>query len=186
MCSYRYGRVLRTLRERCLPFLFGEVHQFLPDLIPYPPKHLDVPRFRRVIEAPVDAFRFAREDRAVLVRVVADRDDVVELLPDEFFHRFRPVSGDIDTYLPHRLDRLRPHEARDRARAVHFKSLPAVVPQQPLRNLATSGIARTQYQHPDLFTHTDLPHRAASLPPRRLPYGSAPATRITLSRRTPP
>lgn len=53
-------------------------------------------RTRRVLEAAVDALGAAGEDRAGLSGVVADGEDVVEVLADEFVGRLRPVARDAD------------------------------------------------------------------------------------------
>lgn len=42
--------------------------------------------FCRINKAPVDAFRITREDWALLVRLVTDRDYVVEFFANELVH----------------------------------------------------------------------------------------------------
>src|SRR5918993_4543549 len=48
-----------------------------------------------VFEAPVDALGAGGEDGATLARVVADRDDDIELAPRELVHRLRAVARDV-------------------------------------------------------------------------------------------
>src|SRR5215210_5814617 len=83
----------------------------------------------RILEAAVDALCAAGEDGAGLLRVVADGNDVVEVLPDELFRRLRAVSRDVDADLAHRLDRLGPHATRVDPGALHLEAVAAVVPQ---------------------------------------------------------
>src|ERR1043165_1444403 len=59
----------------------------------------------RVLEAMVDALGVSGEGGAGLACVVADRDDVVELLPDELFRGLGAVPRDVDSDLAQRLDR---------------------------------------------------------------------------------
>jgi len=71
----------------------------------------------RVLEAPVNARRVAGEDGARLLRVVADRNDIIEVLPDELINRFGAVTGDVDSDLGASFNRLRANRVRARARA---------------------------------------------------------------------
>lgn len=57
----------------------------------------------RIIEAPVDPFRFARKDRTAFFRVVADGNDVIELLICKLVNRFGAMIRDVDAYFTHYL-----------------------------------------------------------------------------------
>ena len=61
--------------------------------------------FRRISKANVQpALHLAGEDGAVLVRVIADRDQVVEGILQELTHILRSAHADIDSNLFHHLD----------------------------------------------------------------------------------
>ena len=49
----------------------------------------------RVCQAPMDALRVGRKDRAAFPGVVADGNHIIERLPRELVHGFRTVAGDV-------------------------------------------------------------------------------------------
>jgi hypothetical protein len=81
-----------------------------------------------ICEAMMQAFCGTEKDRATLPRIVADGQDVIEVLPVKFFDVFRPVRGDIDPHFFHDRNRFSPHDARLRAGAFHLKPIPRIMP----------------------------------------------------------
>src|SRR5689334_24716446 len=92
----------------------------------------------RILEAPVDPLDVGREYRAVVARVVTDRDDVIERLPGEGIYRLRALSRDVDAEFPHGLDRFRTNLRRVCACAFHAVETVALVTEQALRHLTAS------------------------------------------------
>ncbi len=64
---------------------------------------------RRVLEVAVMAAGASREDRALFVRRVAHRDDIVELTARELTDVLRSVRRDVDPDLAHHRNGFGPH-----------------------------------------------------------------------------
>src|SRR5207248_1227003 len=105
------------------------------------PRRLIARRRSRVIKTPMDALRRSRKDGAMLARVIADRDHVIERLSDELINRLRALRRDVYADLPHRRYRFRPHTRRLRARAEDLEARAAIVAQQPFGHLAARRVA---------------------------------------------
>jgi hypothetical protein len=94
-------------------------------------------------------------DGALLVRVIANRDDVVELLPVKLAYRLRPLGADVDTALFHGFHRERvDHAGRMRPSTEHLNVRLAEMAEQSLSNLAACRISRTQdkdSRHSEIF-----------------------------------
>ena len=82
--------------------------------------------------------------RARFVGVIANRDHVIEPLPQKFIHGFGPVRGDIDPDLRHGRDRRRIDPGgRPRPGRVHLER--GIQGAQPcFRHLAARRVARAQ------------------------------------------
>jgi hypothetical protein len=107
----------------------------------------------RIFKAPVKALGRGGENRATLLGVVTDGDDVIKLLAGKFLDGLGPVTGNVNPGLPHDLDGFRTHMARVGPRTKDFIFRPAVVPQQAFRHLAASRIARTKDQDAFPISH---------------------------------
>src|SRR5579883_1063427 len=89
-----------------------------------------------------------RVNRAVLARVIADGQDVVEPLAGKLVERFRAMMREIHTNLSHYGDRFRTDDGGAGAGAVDFELVASVVTQKPFGHLAARGVRRTEDQHP--------------------------------------
>jgi hypothetical protein len=83
--------------------------------------------------------------------VIANSQDVVELLIGELGHRLRVVTGNIDSNLPHCLNGLGANLSGMRSSTGDLESISCIMPEQTFRHLAARGIARTENQDA-LFT----------------------------------
>ena len=97
-----------------------------------------------IIDTPMNAYCFRRKDGATLLRVIADRDHVVEILPFKLVHELGAVAGDVDPRLTHYGDGFRPYLGRLRARTEDLLGMSCVVAQQSLGHLASGRIARAK------------------------------------------
>src|SRR5262249_35946380 len=82
---------------------------------------------RRVLEILMEPVRVAGKDRAGLLRVIAHRQHVVELLSRKLIDRFGPVAGNIDAQLLHDGDRSRPYLTRLRSGAFDLEAVAFIV-----------------------------------------------------------
>lgn len=97
-------------------------------------------------ETVVDALSGAGEDGAGFAGVVADGDDVVEMLAGEFVDRFRAVLRDIDADLAQDFHGKTIQSNRVRAGAKDFEAIPSQVAQDAFCHLAAGGIAGAEDQ----------------------------------------
>ena len=89
-----------------------------------------------VFKVVVDGNRLAREDRAAFLCVVADGQDVVELLPGEFIDALGALAGNVDVQLAHGGNGLGPHMAWLGTGAERLETVARVVPQETFGHLA--------------------------------------------------
>jgi len=83
----------------------------------------------------------ARKNGTNLVRVLADGDHGLDLLIQEFIQVLRPMLGDIDPNLFHRLNRQWMNVARwVRSRAPDFKKIFCSLAQNPLGHMTPAGV----------------------------------------------
>src|SRR5271157_2374325 len=90
-----------------------------------------------VIEAPMDALRGGGKDGATLLGVVADGNHVIEILPHELIHGFRPLARNIDPDFMHGGNGFRAHVAGFCAGARDLERSASIVPKQSFRHLAS-------------------------------------------------
>src|SRR5690242_2898342 len=88
-----------------------------------------------------------RKNRAVLFRVVTDREDVIEVFTLKRLNILRSVPRDIDSDLFHNHDRLWPHKTCSSSGAFHLKAITGIATEQPFRHLAASRVSRTKNEH---------------------------------------
>lgn len=91
------------------------------------------------------------EDGAMLLRVVADREDVVERLAREFIHVLRALVADVNAELSHYSDGFRANRLGICAGAENFKAITGVVAQKAFGHLAACGIAGAEDEDAKLF-----------------------------------
>jgi len=141
--------------------------QIPSQFIPHPPK-LTEPLLpgplhrRRIVKTPMQSRRTAKENWTTLLRVIANRNDIVKILSSKLIHMLRLVRRNIDPDLLHHRDSLSPNAARFRARAFHQEPVSRIVPQQSLRHLRPRGIPRAQNQHPLFSIHIERARGARS------------------------
>ncbi len=106
----------------------------------------------RIFKALVDGDR-TREHRAGFFRVIADRQDVVEVLSGEFVDVLGTMAGDIDAKFVHDLNRFGSysHCGVD-ASAEDFEAIAGVVAEQSFGHLAAGGVAGAKDEDA-LFVH---------------------------------
>ena len=107
----------------------------------------------RIVDGPVNSPLGVREDRARLIRMVTNRDDVVEVLVDKTIIDFGSLIGDVDLEFAHHFDRLRPHMCRRSASAEDSEISAADPAQQPFDHLRTSGVVRAEKQDANHLWH---------------------------------
>ena len=95
----------------------------------------------------MNAFGEPGEQRATLVRVVADRDHIVEVLTGERIQRLGRVPADVDPELAHRLDRQRLHTRFLSSGAEDFEPVAGHVTQQSLGHLAAGRVVRAEEEN---------------------------------------
>jgi hypothetical protein len=130
-----------------LLFLLHESTQALSDLIPHFSEHRELPIRRgrsRVFKAMMKSLRAPWKYRARFLCVIADGEDIVELLAREFIHRLRAASGDVDSELSHCRNSIRIETSRTSARAEYLELIPGDMSQQTLGHLAASRITRAK------------------------------------------
>ena len=135
------GLLLSAVRNICRAALgLGKALQVRPQFIPHaakPAKQLFLRALDRgrIIEAVMQPRDFADKHRTTLLRVVADRQDVIEILSRELIHRLRAVRRNVDTDFLHDRYRLGANAAWFRTRAVHRESVSRIMPQQAFGHL---------------------------------------------------
>ena len=102
-------KLIANATERGKPFLVGALGQ------------------GRVIKAVMDADTLAGKDRATLVGIVTDGEDVVEMLANKFVHALGTVGGDVDAELTHCGNRFGSNPARRGSGAEHLKPVSGVL-----------------------------------------------------------
>jgi len=117
----------------------------------------------RVLEILMEPVRVAGKDRAGLLRVIADRQHVVELLSRKLIDRLGPVHGNIDAQFLHDGDRFRSHLAWLRSGAFDLEVLPFVMAQQAFSDLRPCRISCTHDEHPSLICHAKVPSLRGAL-----------------------
>src|SRR5712691_8991967 len=93
------------------------------------------------------ALRRPRKNWAELGRTVANGDNRRKSLPGKFRNGFRPLHRNIDSRLPHRLNRQRIYSHWLRPRAEHFIPRAAQMTKQSLAHLAARRVSRAQNEH---------------------------------------
>jgi len=119
---------------------FTEISQVIPQLIPYMPEYGKPLGFRadccgRILKIAVKLLPRAQEDWARFASIVANRDQIVELLPLKFIDVFGAVPGNINPQLVHDGYRFRAHETWLRSGAYDFEPLAGIPPQQSFGHL---------------------------------------------------
>lgn len=97
----------------------------------------------RVLKALVQPFSATRKYGTRFLCVVANREDVIELLAGEFIYRLRAASCDVDSDLRHRRDGIRIEADGTRTRAEYLELIasdmsPFLSGMLPLTNAVTS------------------------------------------------
>src|ERR1035437_3193379 len=108
-----------------------------------------------VFEGPVEALRFSGEYRADFVGVVADGDDVIELLTQEFVDGLGAMAGDVDAELLHDGDGFGAHFRGLRAGGKDIKATARFVTPQAFGHLAAGGVTGAQNQDALLHRKTN-------------------------------
>src|SRR3954447_2782255 len=101
----------------------------------------------RILDAPMERLAVAAELRAVFANLVAERDDVVELLPDEIAQRFRLPASDVDTPSGKDLDRVAVHGFRLASGTDDVHRAPSRAFKQRFGDLGTGAVAGAREQH---------------------------------------
>ena len=91
---------------------------------------------RWVLKRTMESARRSRENRALLPRLITDRNDEIKFLAFEFTQRFGTLSGNVNVQFTHHLDRFPPHLSRLRPGGKHVELLTRLVPNQPFGDLA--------------------------------------------------
>ena len=94
----------------------------------YLPLVLIAPGGCGVFKAPRNALSVARKNRTLFVRVVADRNNVIEVLISEFVDGLRAMAGDVYANLPHRGYCFLPHVCWINPGAGYFTAVACIVP----------------------------------------------------------
>jgi hypothetical protein len=129
----------------------GKILQLPLQLVPGSSKRLETLFIRvagkgRVVDAPVDAFHVPGKDRAVFAGVVADGDDIVEVLSGEDVLRLGVLTAYVHANFSHCLDGLRPNVGFECPGAEDLETVPGNVPQKPFSHLTPGRIAGAQDQ----------------------------------------
>lgn len=95
----------------------------------------------RIVNAPMNSLGGARKNRTTLIGMIADGDDVIEIIAQEFFKGLGSLVRNVDAKLAHHRDGLGSNKSRIRAGAENFKAVASEGSEQSFRHLATSGIA---------------------------------------------
>jgi hypothetical protein len=114
-----------------LRFLANKPAQSFSNLISHFSKDYELPirrGSRRVLKALVQPFSATRKYGTRFLCVVADREDVVELLASEFIYRLRAASCDVDSDLRHRRDGIRIEADGTRTRAEYLELIASDMP----------------------------------------------------------
>jgi hypothetical protein len=106
-----------------------------------------------IVEGPVEASGRAGEVGAVRGRVVADCDDVIPGLTDEFIHVFGASGGEVYTDLLHDLDREGVYAVGLAAGARNVQGRAALPTQEGFRHLRATGVAGAENKNMDGFVH---------------------------------
>ena len=119
--------------------------QIVANFVPHPSKHdqallLRAFTGRRVSEGLVKAFCLAREGRAALSGVIANRQDVIELLALELVDVLGAMIGNINSKLFQNGNRFWSYPAWFRARTFNLETIRTVMCEQPFCHLAAGGI----------------------------------------------
>src|SRR5687768_863693 len=124
-----------------------------------------------IVKAHVDDLGAAGEDRAGLVGVAADGDDVVEGDVRERIEVLGGVPGDVHARLAHHADGAEVHAMRGNAGGVGVDRVRPEMPGPPLGHLATARVPGAQQQDVELAIHCVLQRcggRRDNQPLRRL------------------
>jgi len=90
---------------------------------------------RRVLKIVMQFLRLAKVHWASFAGVVANSNNVVELLCSKFLDVLRTMSANVNADFAHNGDRFRADEAGVGARAFYFEALSVIVPQQTFGHL---------------------------------------------------
>src|SRR4051812_40324547 len=101
----------------------------------------------RIFDAPMERLAVTVELRAVFANLVAERDDVVELLPDEIAQRFGLPASDVDTPSRKDLDRVAVHGFRLASGTDHVHRARSRALQQRFGDLRTGAVPGAREQH---------------------------------------
>lgn len=101
----------------------------------------------------MNANRVAGEDRARLPGAIEDRDDVVEILANEFFETLRAVIVQIDVHLRHRPDCQRVDIGRFTSGTGHIDLPMAASAEDGFRHLGTGAVMRAEKQNPKTLSN---------------------------------
>lgn len=104
-----------------------------------------------ILKGLVEATSVPGTGGAGFVGVVANGQDVVELLIGELVHRLGAMTGDIDANLLHGFSGLGANSTRMGPRAGDIESISCIMPEQTFRHLTAGRIAGTENKDP-LFT----------------------------------
>jgi hypothetical protein len=118
-----------------------ETLQILPNLVTDTPESSEPLLFGtlqggRVFKVAMDGNRFTRKNRAALFGVVADGQDVVQVLAGEFIDALGTVTGNVDAQFLHGGNGFGPDVAWLGSGAEHLEAIPGIVTQQAFGHLA--------------------------------------------------
>ena len=118
----------------------SELPQIAAQLVSHTPEQSEPLFFgagkgRRILEIVMQFLRIAKVHRASFAGVVANSNNVVELLCSKFFDVLRTMSPNINADFVHYGNRFRAHEAGFRARAFYFEALSVIMPQETFGHL---------------------------------------------------
>lgn len=101
----------------------------------------------RIIESNVNYFGLAGKNRAMLVRMSANSDDVIELNRAKLRDCLGVLAGDVYARFRHDLDGMRIHSVLREAGGIRLDNLRFQMPRPAFRHLAATGVAGAEKQH---------------------------------------
>ncbi len=122
--------------------LSKEHHYAGVDFVPQLPKGMQplLSHFgesRWVLKRPMESPRRSGENRALLPRLITDRNHKIKLLAFEFTQRFGTLSGNINVQFTHHFNRFPPHLRGVRPGGKHVELITSLVPNQLFGDLAS-------------------------------------------------
>src|ERR1039458_8271692 len=104
-------------------------------------------QLRRVFEADMNLLRLPGKNRAMLVGMTADGDDIVEVDWPDVFERLRVMPGEVHARFRHDFDGVRVHAVLFDARRIRLDDIAFEMARPALGHLAATGITSAKEQH---------------------------------------